>query len=144
ATTGDILVFCADTPKIVADSLGTIRLHLGKKMEAINEKDWRFVWVVDFPMFQWDAKENRWVSEHHPFTSPKREFFDTFMTAPDKAYADCYDLVLNGMEMGSGSIRIHKPDMQREVFNLLGLSEKEMQEKFGFLLSAFSYGAPPH
>ncbi|MDB5036891.1 MAG: aspartyl-tRNA synthetase [Bacteriovoracaceae bacterium] len=144
AKAGDVLVFCADTPKIVGESLGSIRLHLGRKLQAFNESEWRFVWVVDFPMFQWDAKEKRWVSEHHPFTSPKREFFDTFMKAPDKAYADCYDLVLNGMEMGSGSIRIHKPEMQKEVFKLLGLSEKEMEDKFGFLLSAFSYGAPPH
>lgn len=144
AKAGDILVFCADTPKVVAESLGAIRLHLGKRLNAIKESDWRFVWVIDFPMFQWDAKEKRWVSEHHPFTSPKREFFDTFMKEPNKAYADCYDLVLNGMEMGSGSIRIHKPEMQREVFKLLGLTEQEMQEKFGFLLSAFSYGAPPH
>lgn len=144
AKAGDVIVFSADTPKIVAESLGAIRLHLGKKMNALKDSDWRFLWVIDFPMFQWDFKEKRWVSEHHPFTSPKREFFESFTKAPDQAYADCYDLVLNGMEMGSGSIRIHKPEMQREVFKLLGLTDQEMQEKFGFLLSAFSYGAPPH
>jgi aspartyl-tRNA synthetase len=95
-------------------------------------------------MFQWDEKEKRWVSEHHPFTSPKREFRDTFDQDPRSAYADCYDLVLNGMEMGSGSIRIHRPDVQKRVFKLLGLSDSEIEEKFGFLVNAFSYGAPPH
>ncbi len=144
AEAGDVLVFCADTKKIVADSLGNIRVHLGRKLKAFDEKDWKFAWVVDFPMFQYDIKEKRWVSEHHPFTSPKVEFYDTFDKEPEKAYADCYDLVLNGMEMGSGSIRIHRPEMQKRVFKLLGLSDAEIQEKFGFLVNAFSYGAPPH
>lgn len=144
AANGDILVFCADTSKIVHDSLGAIRLHLGRRLKAIKESDWRFLWIIDFPLFQWDAKENRWVSEHHPFTSPKREFFDTFTKDPAKAYADCYDLVINGMEMGSGSIRIHRTEMQKDVFRLLGLTESQMTEKFGFLLDALSYGAPPH
>lgn len=144
AEAGDILVFCADTKKIVYDSLSAIRLSLGRKLGALREKDWRFVWVIDFPMFQYDEKEKRWVSEHHPFTSPKREFVDTFDKEPEKAYADCYDLVLNGMEMGSGSIRIHKPEMQKRVFQLLGLNDQEIEEKFGFLVNAFSYGAPPH
>ena len=144
AKANDLLIFCADTSKIVLESLGHIRLHLGKKLKAIDETQWRFAWIIDFPLFQWDAKENRWVSEHHPFTSPKPEFFETFTDQPDKAYADCYDLVLNGMEMGSGSIRIHRPDMQKKVFQLLGLSDAEIREKFGFLIDALTYGAPPH
>lgn len=144
AEKNSILIFCADTPKIVADSLSNIRLHLGHKMGAIDNKSWRFVWIIDFPLFQWDAKEKRYYSEHHPFTSPKREFFDNFLTDPLKAYGDCYDLVLNGMEMGSGSIRIHKPEMQLGVFKLLGLTDEEVRTKFGFLIDALSYGAPPH
>jgi aspartyl-tRNA synthetase len=144
AKKNDLLIFCADTPKIVAESLGHIRLHLGKKLNAIDESQWRFLWLIDFPLFQWDAKENRWVSEHHPFTSPKVEYFNTFTKNPDQAYADCYDLVLNGMEMGSGSIRIHKPEMQQQVFKLLGLTDAEVREKFGFLIDALTFGAPPH
>ncbi len=144
AESGDLLLFCADKAKVVSESLGFIRLHLGKKMKALDENDWRFVWIIDFPLFQYDETAKRWVSEHHPFTSPKPEFFETFAGDPGSAYADCYDLVLNGMEMGSGSIRIHRPDKQRDVFRLLGLSDQEMEEKFGFLLSALSYGAPPH
>lgn len=144
AVKNSILIFSADTPKVVADSLGNIRLHLGKKLGAINESDWRFVWIIDFPLFQWDAKENRWVSEHHPFTAPKVEFAENFTKDPSSAYGDCYDLVLNGMEMGSGSIRIHKPEMQIAVFKLLGLTDEEIRNKFGFLIDALSYGAPPH
>jgi len=144
AETGDILIFCADTKKIVADSLSSIRLHLGKKLNAIKEGEWRFLWVIDFPMFQFDEKEKRWVAEHHPFTSPKIEYRDSFDKDPGAALADCYDLVLNGMEMGSGSIRIHRTDVQKKVFELLNLSEAEMREKFGFLLDALAYGAPPH
>ncbi len=144
AATGDVLVFCADTPKVVADSLGNIRLHLGKKLKALRQDEWRFLWVIDFPMFQWDDKDKRWVAEHHPFTSPKVEFRDTFHSNPGAALADCYDLVLNGMEMGSGSIRIHQMDVQKRVFELLALKEDEMREKFGFLLDGLTYGAPPH
>jgi len=95
-------------------------------------------------MFQYDDKEKRWVAEHHPFTGPKAEYADTFHLKPGEALADCYDLVLNGMEMGSGSIRIHRSDIQKKVFELLALSEEEMREKFGFLLDALSFGAPPH
>ncbi len=141
---GDVLVFCADTKKIVADSLGNIRLHLGRKLQALREDEWQFLWIVDFPLFQWDPKENRWVSEHHPFTAPKVEFAETFAEDPGSAYGDCYDLVLNGMEMGSGSIRIHRNDMQKKVFKVLGLKEEEIETKFGFLMNALSFGAPPH
>lgn len=143
AKTNDVLIFCADSKKIVADSLSAIRLQIGKKLNAF-QGDWRFVWVVDFPMFQFDEKEKRWVAEHHPFTSPRIDYRDNFHEKPGEALADCYDLVLNGMEMGSGSIRIHRSDIQKKVFELLALSEDEMREKFGFLLDALSYGAPPH
>jgi aspartyl-tRNA synthetase len=141
---GDVLVFCADKAKIVADSLGFLRLHLGKKLNALREEEWRFVWVVDFPMFQWDDDDKRWVSEHHPFTGPKPEFVETFDKDPGNAMANCYDMVLNGMEMGSGSIRIHNSEVQSRVFRLLKLTDQEIQEKFGFLIEALSYGAPPH
>ena len=144
AKANDVLIFCADTKKIVADSLSAIRLHLGKKLNAIKSDEWKFLWVIDFPMFQYDDKEKRWVAEHHPFTGPKAEYADTFHLKPGEALADCYDLVLNGMEMGSGSIRIHRSDIQKKVFELLALSEEEMREKFGFLLDALSFGAPPH
>jgi len=144
AQNGDVLVFCADIPKVVSESLSNIRDHLGRKMGALNEKEWKFLWVVDFPMFQWDLKEKRWFSEHHPFTGPKHEFRETFHEDPSGSLSDCYDLVLNGLEMGSGSIRIHQAEVQKRVFKLLGLSEEEMNEKFGFLLEALSYGAPPH
>jgi aspartyl-tRNA synthetase len=144
ATRGDVLIFCADKKKIVADSLSAIRLHLGKKLNAFQNEAWRFVWIIDFPMFQFDEKENRWVSEHHPFTGPQEAYRDNFHLKPEEALADCYDLVLNGMEMGSGSIRIHQSETQKRVFELLKLSEEEMQLKFGFLLKALQYGAPPH
>lgn len=141
---GDLLIFCADKPKVVADSMGFLRLHLGKKMKALKEKDWRFLWVVDFPMFQWDEEDKRWVSEHHPFTSPKVEYIESFDKEPGAAKANCYDLVLNGMEMGSGSIRIHSSVIQSRVFRLLKLTDEEIKEKFGFLINALGFGAPPH
>jgi aspartyl-tRNA synthetase len=144
AEQGDVLVFCADESKIVYDSLGHIRLHLGDKMGAIKKDEWNFVWIIDFPLFHWDAKEKRWVAEHHPFTSPHIDQLDTFDKDPANGTANCYDLVLNGNEMGSGSIRIHNIDVQKRVFKLLGLSDEEAKEKFGFLLEALSYGAPPH
>jgi len=142
--TGDLLIFCADKKKIVSDSLGNIRLELGKKMKATRTDEWKFLWVIDFPLFQWDEEGKRWVSEHHPFTSPKAEFVDTFHNDPGKTISDSYDLVLNGMEMGSGSIRIHNPELQSKVFELLKLSPEEARDKFGFLLDALSFGAPPH
>jgi len=144
AQNGDVLIFCADTQKVVAASLGHIRLELGKKMKAIDSKQWRFLWVIDFPLFQWDEQDKRWVSEHHPFTSPRPDFIDLFDQEPEKSLSNSYDLVLNGMEMGSGSIRIHQPEVQQRVFRLLKLKDDEIKEKFGFLIEALSYGAPPH
>lgn len=141
---GDLLVFCADVQKIVSASLGEIRLELGRKLNAIKTDEWKFLWVVDFPLFQYDSEAKRWVSEHHPFTSPKPENLDNFDTEPEKALSNSYDLVLNGNEMGSGSIRIHNPEVQSRVFRLLDLSEDEIQQKFGFLIDALRYGSPPH
>jgi aspartyl-tRNA synthetase len=141
---GDLLLFCADKKKIVADSLGNIRLELGRKMNALRKEEWQFLWVIDFPLFQYDAEAKRWVSEHHPFTSPKPEFVDRFHEDPGSVISNSYDLVLNGMEMGSGSIRIHNPELQAKVFELLKLTAQETQEKFGFLIEALSFGAPPH
>lgn len=144
AKSGDVLVFCADKKKVVADSLGNIRLELGKKLKALRKDEWQFLWVVDFPLFQWDDEGKRWVSEHHPFTSPTSEFVDNFEKNPGAVTSNAYDLVLNGMEMGSGSIRIHHPELQSRIFDLLKLSKDEAREKFGFLLDALSFGAPPH
>jgi len=144
AESGDLLIFCADEPKIVASSLGAIRLELGRKMKAFKEEDWEFLWVIDFPLFQWDVDGKRWVSEHHPFTSPKPEFVENFEKDPGVAASNAYDLVLNGMEMGSGSIRIHKPEVQSRIFRLLQLNDQEIQQKFGFLIDALRYGSPPH
>lgn len=144
AENGDVLVFSADRKKVVSDSLGFIRNHLGKKMGALREKEWQFLWVTDFPLFQYDPQEKRWVAEHHPFTSPKPEYLDNFWEKPEEALGNCYDLVLNGNEMGSGSIRIHQPELQKKVFELLNFPEAEIHNRFGFLMRALSYGAPPH
>lgn len=144
AEDGDVLVFCADQAKIVSDSLGQIRLLLGKKLKALREDQWQFLWVVDFPLFQFDATENRWVSEHHPFTSPKPDQLDLLEENPGALLSSSYDLVLNGVELGSGSIRIHRPEIQEKIFKILQLSEEEIHQKFGFLIKALSYGAPPH
>ncbi len=142
--TGDILIFCADSPSIVSASLSAIRLELGRKLGALRTQDWAFVWVVDFPMFQWNEDSKRWVSEHHPFTSPKPESLSNLFEKPDQALSNSYDLVLNGMEMGSGSIRIHQAELQHKIFQLLQLSDQEIQEKFGFFIQALQFGAPPH
>lgn len=144
AKTGDLIIFCADAASVVSDTMGFLRLHLGKKMGALRESEWRFLWVVDFPMFQWDEENKRWASEHHPFTGPSPEWVDSFEKDPAKALSSSYDLVLNGMEMGSGSIRIHRTDIQQKVFELLDLKPDEIRQKFGFLLDALEYGAPPH
>jgi aspartyl-tRNA synthetase len=141
---GDLIVFVADKPKVVNDSLGNLREHLGKKLGLIDEKKLNFLWVVDFPMFEYDEAEKRHVAIHHPFTSPRHADLTTLDSEPLKARANAYDLVLNGNEIGGGSIRIHSMEVQKKVFNLLGIGDEEAQEKFGFLLEALSYGAPPH
>ncbi|ORU92996.1 MAG: aspartate--tRNA ligase [Cycloclasticus sp. symbiont of Poecilosclerida sp. N] len=142
AQTGDIVFFGADSIKIVNEALGALRDKIGED-QGLLEGDWKPVWVVDFPMFDWDEKANRWTALHHPFTAPVGDIA-ALQANPGETISRAYDLVLNGTEVGGGSIRIYKTDMQQAVFNLLGLNENESKEKFGFLLDALQYGCPPH
>jgi aspartyl-tRNA synthetase len=144
AKENDLILIVADIPKVVTESLGRLRLHLGEKLSLINKKEFNFLWVVDFPMFQYNDEEKRWESEHHPFTAPNYDDVDYFETDPGKMRSQSYDLVLNGTEIASGSIRIHRKEIQERVFKALGIGAEEAKEKFGFLLEAFEYGAPPH
>lgn len=144
AKPGDLLFFMADTPKIVYDSLGALRLEIGKKLNLMDENEFNFLWVTDFPLFEWNEDENRWEAMHHPFTSPKEEYLDKLETEPEKVKARAYDVVLNGVEIGGGSIRIHRSDVQQKMFKALGITDEEAQIKFGFLIEALKYGAPPH
>ncbi len=141
---GDTLVFVADKPKIVADALANIRLALGKQLGLIDEKQNKFLWVTEFPLVDYDEKEKRYAAMHHPFTAPLEEDLDKFESSPETMRARAYDLVLNGNEIGGGSIRIHQNEIQTKMFELLGIGEEEAQSKFGFLLDALQYGAPPH
>lgn len=140
---GDLLLLCAGPAAIVNDALGTLRLEVAKR-ESMIEPGWKFAWVYDFPMFQMDEDTGRMVSEHHPFTSPKAEDIHLLESEPLKARANGYDLALNGNELGSGSIRIHRPEVQAKIFELLGITDEEADVKFGFFLKALKYGAPPH
>ncbi len=144
AREGDILFFVADSPKTACDALGNLRLHLGKKLNRINPEALAFTWVTEFPLMEYSESEKRFVSTHHPFTSPFLEDIPLMSTDPGKVRARAYDLVLNGSEIGGGSIRIHRKDVQAQVFSALGLSDEEAKLKFGFLLDALEYGAPPH
>ena len=145
AKKGDILLFIADHKHHIVDvALGHLRLHIAKKLNLINEKEYNFLWVVDFPLVEYDEDQGRHVSVHHPFTSPKYDDLKYLETDPKRVRSKAYDLVLNGTEIGGGSIRIHDRKIQERVFTLLGLSKEESLDKFGFLLNAFEYGAPPH
>ncbi len=144
AEVGDILFFVADTPNVVNDSLAHLRLKLGRTAGLIDDSKVNLLWVVNFPMFEWNEEENRWEALHHPFTSPKEEDVEKLLEDPGSVRARAYDLVLNGIEIGGGSIRIHREDIQEKVFKIIGLSDEEAQERFGFLLEALKYGAPPH
>jgi len=143
AATGDLLFFGSDKAKVVNDALGALRLQLGRDLGVV-ETDWRPLWVVDFPMFEWDAEAKRWMAVHHPFTAPVDPDPAALAADPGDAVARAYDMVLNGSEIGGGSIRIHRQDLQSAVFGLLGISAEKAQQKFGFLLEALTYGAPPH
>ena len=143
AETGDILFFGAGSAKVVSESLGALRVRLGED-QGLIEAGWKPVWVVDFPMFEWDEDENRWQALHHPFTAPSVDSPEALEKAPGEALSRAYDVVLNGYEIGGGSIRIHRPELQSAVFDTLGIHEDEAKEKFGFLLEALQYGAPPH
>lgn len=144
AEVGDVLMFVAADPAITADSLGHLRCEVAKRLGLIDENELCFLWVTDFPMMEFDNEENRWKAVHHPFTMVKDEDLPILMEQPDKARAKAYDCILNGCELGGGSIRIHQRDVQEKIFQLLGLSEEESREKFGYLLDAFEYGTPPH
>ena len=143
AQDNDLIFFGADSAKVVNDAIGALRLKVGADMK-LTQAGWKPLWVVDFPMFDWDPDEKRWVAMHHPFTSPVNDDVAELKAAPDKALAKAYDLVLNGTEIAGGSVRIFRQDMQSTVFDLLGIGPEEAQLKFGFLLDALKFGAPPH
>ncbi len=144
AKTGDLVAMVADQPKVVNESLSRLRHEMGKRLGLADLNLLAFAWVVDFPLLEWDEAEGRWNPSHHPFTSPKPEDVPLLDTDPSKVRAQCYDLVCNGNEVASGSIRIHQRDLQDKIFQLLGYPPEEIQERFGHLLEAFEYGAPPH
>jgi aspartyl-tRNA synthetase len=141
---GDLLVFIADQAALTHDVLGKLRLQLGAKLGLIPQGKLHFSWIVDFPLFKWDPESKRWESEHHPFTAPHPDDIAFLDSDPGKVRSQSYDLVLNGVEIASGSIRIHQSALQAKMFQMIGLTEAEAKEKFGFLLEAFTYGAPPH
>ena len=143
AADNDVLFFGADSAKVVSDALGALRLKVGQDLQLLTG-GWRPLWVIDFPMFEWDEQERRWVAMHHPFTAPVNDDAAALRAAPAAALAKAYDLVLNGSEIGGGSVRIHREEMQSTVFELLGIGADEAQKKFGFLLDALKFGAPPH
>ncbi len=143
AADGDIVFFGADKAKVVNEALGALRLKIGEDLGLVEDA-WKPLWVVDFPMFEWDERDNRWQALHHPFTAPAVDDAKALHDKPGEVLSRAYDMVINGSEVGGGSIRIHKPEMQREVFKLLGISDEEAESKFGFLVRALSYGCPPH
>lgn len=143
AETGDLVFFGADKASIVNESLGALRVKIGHDLDMV-EHGWRPLWVVEFPMFEWDDKTQRWYALHHPFTAPRESDIDLLSNDPGKCLSRAYDMVLNGTELGGGSIRIHKTDVQQKVFEMLGIPAEEAEEKFGFLLQALKYGCPPH
>ena len=144
AETGDMLLLVADTPKVVAQALGNLRIEMAKRLDLIDPKELNFLWVVDFPMFEQDEENKTWTAMHHPFTSPLDEDMDKLQSDPGNISAKAYDMILNGTELGGGSIRIFNRDIQEKVFAAIGMNPEESQEKFGFLLEAFEYGTPPH
>ena len=144
AENGDLILIIADKPKVVAQALGELRLEMARRMNLIDENEFCFRWVTDFPMFEYSEEDKRWVAEHHPFTAPRDEDVQYLLTDPSKVYAKAYDMLLNGVEAGGGSLRIYQEELQEKVFKAIGITHEEAQEKFGFLLDAFRYGAPPH
>lgn len=145
ARDNDLILICADTSnKIVFDALGNLRCHIAKKLNLVNANDYKFLWVTEFPMFEWSVEENKFLAMHHPFTSPMDEDLNLLDSAPQNVRAKAYDIVLNGFELGGGSLRIYNYELQKKIFDLINLTEKDIQERFGFLLEAFKYGAPPH
>ncbi len=141
---GDLLLFAADRNKVVWDTLGALRLELAKQLELTDKKDFRFLWITEFPLLEWSDEQNRYTAMHHPFTMPMEEDLPLIDTDPGKVRAKAYDIVLNGNEIGGGSIRIHQDDIQEKMFEVLGFTKEKAYEQFGFLLDAFKYGVPPH
>nr|WP_269667940.1 aspartate--tRNA ligase [Staphylococcus arlettae] len=144
AKAGDLVLFVADKPNVVAQSLGALRLKLAKELSLIDESKLNFLWVTDWPLLEYDEDAKRYVAAHHPFTSPKQEDIAKLSESPEQVQANAYDIVLNGYELGGGSIRIHDGELQAKMFEVLGFTEEQAREQFGFLLDAFKYGAPPH
>jgi aspartyl-tRNA synthetase len=144
AKDGDLLLFIADSEKIANKSLAPLRCKLAKDLKLYDENAFEFVWIVDFPLFEWNEQEKRYDSLHHPFTAPVPEDLEKLDTDPANIISQAYDIVVNGSEIGGGSIRIHNPKVQQKVFELLKISKKQAQERFGFFLKALEYGAPPH
>jgi len=144
AKEGDLILFVADTRVIANKTLGQLRLLFRDRLNLVDKDVMAFAWVLDFPMFEWNEEDQKWDAAHHPFTQPKMEDLPKFDTDPAAILSDAYDMVCNGYEMASGSIRIHRRDIQLKIFQLLGLKDEDIQAKFGHILEAFEYGAPPH
>jgi aspartyl-tRNA synthetase len=144
AEPGDLICFIADKNEVVYDALGALRLELARRLDMLNKNEFKFLWVTEFPLLEYDGEEKRWVAKHHPFTSPMDEDLQYLDTDPGKVRSKAYDIILNGVEVGGGSIRIHSQELQSKIFSLLGFSQEEAWERFGFLLEAFKYGTPPH
>jgi len=141
---GDLILMVADKNSVVFDALGNLRVHIAKKLELLDDNKWNFLWVTDFPLLEYNEEEGRYTAMHHPFTCPRDEDEALLETAPEKVLAKAYDIVLNGVEVGGGSIRIHRSDLQEKMFRAIGMSHEEAEERFGHLLEAFRYGTPPH
>ena len=141
---GDLLLFAADKNKVVWDVLGNLRLELARQMELLDKNEYKFIWITEFPLLEWNEDENRYTAMHHPFTMPMEEDLKYLDTDPGRVRAKAYDIVLNGNEIGGGSVRIFNPEIQSKMFEVLGFTPERAQEQFGFLLTAFKYGVPPH
>ena len=144
ASEGDLILFVGASEEIVLRTLGEVRIKIAKDHDLIPSDQYNFLWIVDFPLFEWDEDEERWIAMHHPFTSCKKEFIKTFDTNQKEALANAYDIVLNGFELGGGSIRIHRPEIQQRMFEALGIDSDTVKRNFSFLVEALQYGAPPH
>ena len=141
---GDLLLFAADKNKVVWDSLGALRIELAKQLELLDKNEYRFVWITEFPLLEWSEEQNRFVAMHHPFTMPMEEDLQYIKSDPGRVRAKAYDIVLNGNEIGGGSVRIFQDDIQEKMFHALGFTDEQAYSQFGFLLDAFKYGVPPH
>lgn len=141
---GDLLLFAADKNKVVWDVLGNLRLELARQMELLDKNEYKFIWITEFPLLEWSEEENRFTAMHHPFTMPMEEDLQYIDSDPGRVRAKAYDIVLNGNEIGGGSVRIFNPEIQSKMFEVLGFTPERAQEQFGFLLTAFKYGVPPH